>query len=357
MTKTLTRTTSLTGGLLPLTAETILSFGMFLNDKLKDVSVIKAETLFETWVEKQDLEDRIVVGLDYKHVRSLVHVLEQNERHHHKPIKEVLETWLERNKSTFTGVQEVAVGLTDEQLRSFANRLSTMLEIPHTQFIRQYRDWRLSQEFEIRTETLEKFTIGKPSWADAPEWANWLAKNSTGEWAWYETKPSREMGDISTKWAVPANSKRRVAFDNTDWKDSLESRPTESAEISTKKTITFDVDWSTAPKNCDVYEVRGQFANSNYGGCNLPPKLYEEKRPVQNVEIGQTWYHESGDFSEYFVSAFDVLYGSTRLDCGWVNNVKMVVYQPIKNGVVDTDINNTLRQPLETFLKEFTRVK
>lgn len=29
----------------------------------------------------------------------------------------------------------------------------------------------------------------KPSWDDAPWWANWLAMDGDGFWNWYETEP------------------------------------------------------------------------------------------------------------------------------------------------------------------------
>jgi len=29
----------------------------------------------------------------------------------------------------------------------------------------------------------------KPSWNDAPDWANWLAMQPTGDWYWYMTEP------------------------------------------------------------------------------------------------------------------------------------------------------------------------
>ena len=28
--------------------------------------------------------------------------------------------------------------------------------------------------------------MSKPSWKDAPEWANWLARNDDGWWFWHE---------------------------------------------------------------------------------------------------------------------------------------------------------------------------
>lgn len=30
----------------------------------------------------------------------------------------------------------------------------------------------------------------KPNWQDAPAWANYLAMDQTGEWWWYEGRPS-----------------------------------------------------------------------------------------------------------------------------------------------------------------------
>lgn len=29
----------------------------------------------------------------------------------------------------------------------------------------------------------------KPSWDDAPEWANWLAMDDNGVWYWHDEKP------------------------------------------------------------------------------------------------------------------------------------------------------------------------
>jgi hypothetical protein len=35
----------------------------------------------------------------------------------------------------------------------------------------------------------------KPSWNDAPEWANWLAMDDNGNWYWYSAEPSYDFGD------------------------------------------------------------------------------------------------------------------------------------------------------------------
>jgi hypothetical protein len=34
----------------------------------------------------------------------------------------------------------------------------------------------------------------KPDWSDAPEWAEWVAMDDDGEWAWFEKKPKISNG-------------------------------------------------------------------------------------------------------------------------------------------------------------------
>ena len=40
----------------------------------------------------------------------------------------------------------------------------------------------------------------KPSWDDAPEWANWLAMDKDGCWWWYEKEP--EFNDATGYWDI-----------------------------------------------------------------------------------------------------------------------------------------------------------
>lgn len=58
----------------------------------------------------------------------------------------------------------------------------------------------------------------KPSWDDAPEWANWLAMDENGEWWWFEYKPHK----TAHFW----NSLGRVKpVVNLEWQETLEERP------------------------------------------------------------------------------------------------------------------------------------
>lgn len=62
----------------------------------------------------------------------------------------------------------------------------------------------------------------KPGWDAAPDWANWLAMDASGEWYWYENEPSPYMQE----WGAPGVF--HVAF-LTNWVKSLESRPKTNA--------------------------------------------------------------------------------------------------------------------------------
>jgi len=63
----------------------------------------------------------------------------------------------------------------------------------------------------------------KPSWRDAPEWAQWLAQDRSGEWLWYENMPYIYNDKINI-WSTLGEYRmcRKV---NHNWKDTLEQRP------------------------------------------------------------------------------------------------------------------------------------
>lgn len=64
--------------------------------------------------------------------------------------------------------------------------------------------------------------MSKPDWKDAPEWAQWLARDESGVWYWYENEPDvfDDFWDNRTglfSLAIPSNWGR--------WQESLEQRP------------------------------------------------------------------------------------------------------------------------------------
>lgn len=60
----------------------------------------------------------------------------------------------------------------------------------------------------------------KPDWKDAPEWANYLAMDSNGEWFWYECPP--ESG--SKTWIVSGGD-YTYAEQDYSWTETKEARP------------------------------------------------------------------------------------------------------------------------------------
>lgn len=75
---------------------------------------------------------------------------------------------------------------------------------------------------------------GKPSWDDAPEWAQWLAQDEDGEWFWYEDKPFLGV----SIWNAPFLGKALAAYEceieNPNWRDTLEQRPASPATEESK---------------------------------------------------------------------------------------------------------------------------
>lgn len=60
----------------------------------------------------------------------------------------------------------------------------------------------------------------KPDWKDAPEWAQWLARDENGSWFWYATRPlvSGNRWITDTKYEHAGDS-------SSEWEKSREERP------------------------------------------------------------------------------------------------------------------------------------
>lgn len=72
-----------------------------------------------------------------------------------------------------------------------------------------------------------------PSWEDAPEWANWRAKDRDGRWFWYESRPVH--GESCWGACYPgarfcdAGEGIKDPGPHGDWKKSLTQRPRRGA--------------------------------------------------------------------------------------------------------------------------------
>ncbi len=60
----------------------------------------------------------------------------------------------------------------------------------------------------------------KPSWDDAPSWAQWLAVDEDGAWYWYEDEPGYSA--LKQEWRNDGEFQRAYVY---NWMESKESRP------------------------------------------------------------------------------------------------------------------------------------
>jgi hypothetical protein len=72
---------------------------------------------------------------------------------------------------------------------------------------------------------MSEISAMRPSWNDAPEWANYLTCDNDGQWYWYEEKPI--FG--GWYWYDKSNGKSEEAF-LKQGKNSLEKRPNISSD-------------------------------------------------------------------------------------------------------------------------------
>ena len=85
----------------------------------------------------------------------------------------------------------------------------------------------------------------KPNWKDAPDWAQWLAQDYTGEWYWYKEMPTQESDSWHNngRWTI---CNIEVA-PNKNWQSTLEARPKEELQHNvhyidnTDCTVKFEV--------------------------------------------------------------------------------------------------------------------
>jgi hypothetical protein len=67
----------------------------------------------------------------------------------------------------------------------------------------------------------------KPSWKGAPEWAQWLAKDESGWWYWFEEMPSLEKPKfgIYEIWWNKGKCEQAGKGGGVYFADSIEERP------------------------------------------------------------------------------------------------------------------------------------
>jgi hypothetical protein len=89
--------------------------------------------------------------------------------------------------------------------------------------------WFTNEQYLARRAELQN----KPSWKDAPEWANWLCQRDDGMWFWCIEEPRvSEDGWETRHEARAAHPSGNQVPENLlgDWRDTLEQRPADLSE-------------------------------------------------------------------------------------------------------------------------------
>lgn len=100
-------------------------------------------------------------------------------------------------------------------------------DTPVTGDVIGYLEWPGVQELLAKIKSLGEevpdrvVATNKPSWKDAPEWANWLAMDEDGSWHWFKEEPTeKRFGE----WLQSlCGSVEAAVFPN--WEETLEKRP------------------------------------------------------------------------------------------------------------------------------------
>lgn len=102
----------------------------------------------------------------------------------------------------------------------------------------------------------------KPSWQDAPEWANYLAQDAEGSWYWYDECPRpRDYEGGESMWDNNGSEFKRASWSAVkgDWRDTLEQRPSNTPLVSMGDMI-------------DALADMIEYAECNDPGCPHLPK-------------------------------------------------------------------------------------
>jgi hypothetical protein len=94
------------------------------------------------------------------------------------------------------------------------------------------------------TEWFDKNFKVKPSWNDAPDWANWLAQDSDGSWTWYEKTPVALYSEQrhGHRWDFQGRKTQTAKVKN--WAVNYEKKPKSQQGLVTGNKPS----WNDAPE-------------------------------------------------------------------------------------------------------------
>ena len=141
-------------------------------------------------------------------------------------IKQEIDNLREMLKITQNANERLAKELSE--MESERNKAAEMAILARGQLVMAYDEIRIKGELlnryrkTTKKEDCEIVTLAaaKPSWDDAPEWANWLAMDIDGAWWWHNSKPVYSLGE----WDSVGKSSRCSVPDARICEKTLEQR-------------------------------------------------------------------------------------------------------------------------------------
>ena len=95
----------------------------------------------------------------------------------------------------------------------------------------------------------------KPSWEDAPEWANYLTQNYDGSWVWWEKEPYKSKETYA--WSGGGKNSDVVVINH--WKKTIEKRTCVSKEQVRKRLIDLTNETNNLKKIYNLTKFDKQF--------------------------------------------------------------------------------------------------
>lgn len=141
-------------------------------------------------------------------------------------------SWVARNVHKWEDAQQI-VGNQREFFYNTASFWEDRIDFTGCAVRTITRDQWLARRAELQN---------KPSWKDAPEWAEWLAQDECGSWYFYPYGTRLNSRDEPNMWSHYAEDREALLSGSGevlgDWRDTLERRPADLSEPAVTERLT-----------------------------------------------------------------------------------------------------------------------
>lgn len=132
----------------------------------------------------------------------------------------------------------------------------------------------------------------KPSWDDAPEWANWMAQSPRGHWEFFSANPrANHLWMYSVGERSLANDIANPGAILGDWRNTLERRPESPEKFKPITSIEDNQEQDMTPQ-ATTQQAEKQPDNSWFERGELPP--VGEVVTLNSINPNNYWAHHVG---------------------------------------------------------------